>query len=63
MPDLADNVTWDAALGQVRARGKERYQAEKARMRKLGVLDEKGRAKTKEWPADMAKGSKTDVAT
>lgn len=32
-------------------------------MRQLGILDEKGQAKSKKWPADMLKGSKTDVAT
>lgn len=63
MPDLAHDATWNAVLGQVRARGSERFRAETERMRQLGILDEKGRAKSKEWPADMAKGSKTDVAT
>ncbi len=63
VPNLAHDATWDAALSQVRARGNERFLSEKDRMRKLGILDEKGRAKSKEWPADMAKGSKTDVAT
>lgn len=63
VPNLAHDPTWDAVLGQVRARGNERFQAEKDRMRQLGILDEKGQAKSKEWPADMAKGSKTDVAT
>lgn len=62
-PNLTHDATWNAVLSQVTARGHERFQAEQDRMRQLGILDDKGQAKSKEWPADMAKGSKTDVAT
>ena len=62
-PDLAHDAPWAAVLDQVKARGNERFQAEKDRMRQLGILDESGQPKSKEWPADMAKDSKTDVAT
>ncbi|MBI5242287.1 MAG: hypothetical protein HY922_01230 [Elusimicrobia bacterium] len=63
VPNLAHDTTWNAVMGQVMARGNERFQAEKVRMRQIGILDEKGQAKSKEWPADMTPGSKTDVAT
>ena len=62
VPNLAQDATWHSVLGQVKARGNERFQAESDRMRQLGILDEKGRAKSTEWPADMTPGSKTDVS-
>lgn len=63
VPNLAHDATWTAVLNQVKARGDERFRAEQDRMRELGILNEKGQPTSKEWPADMTKGSKTDVAT
>ncbi len=60
---LERDTSWDAALAQVKARGDKRFKSEQARMRRLGILDERGEPTSKEWPADMTPGSKTDVAT
>lgn len=62
-PNLAQDSTWNTVLGQVKVRGNERFQAEKDRMRQLGIVDQMGQPKSKEWPADMAPGSGTDVST
>lgn len=62
-PDLAHEGTWNAAMRQVRARGDERFQAERERMRRLGILDASDKPESEEWPADMKKGSQTDVAS
>lgn len=63
IPNLAHDATWNAVIGRVMALGTERFHAETDRMRRLGILDEKGQTKSKKWPEDMAKDSKTDVAT
>ncbi|MBU2574596.1 MAG: hypothetical protein KKH28_11025 [Elusimicrobia bacterium] len=62
-PNLAQDSTWNTVLGQVKARGNERFQAEKDRMHQLGIVDQTGQPKSKEWPADMSPDSKTDVTT
>ena len=62
-PDLVHDAAWNAARSQVLAKGDDRYKSEQERMRRLGILDEKGRPKSKDWPPDMTKGSKTDVGT
>ena len=62
-PDLSDDAVWDSVMARVKAEGDARFAAEVERMRRLGLVDERGRATTKEWPADMAPDSKTDVAT
>ena len=56
-------AAWVTVRDQMRARGNERFKARQDRMRALGILDERGRPTSKEWPADMKPGSKTDVAT
>lgn len=62
-PDLAQDATWNGVVRRVKARGDERFEGEQKRMHRLGILDEKGRATSKERPADMMPGSRTDVAT
>lgn len=62
-PDLEHEGTWNAAIRQVRSLGDARFKAEQERMRRLGILDKDGNPLSEEWPADMKKGSKTDVAT
>jgi CheY-like chemotaxis protein len=63
MPELPPEATWERVRDHMWERGIERIKSEQNRMRKLGILDERGRATSKEWPADMKPGSTTDVAT
>jgi CheY-like chemotaxis protein len=62
-PNLGEETAWEAVRDHVWARGNERFKVEQHRMRKIGILDEKGLPTSKEWPADMRPGSTTDVAT
>lgn len=62
-PDLADEGTWRAVVDRVKAGGNQRFQAEEERLRRGGILDERGKLISDKWPADMKTGSKTDVAT
>ena len=61
--DPAEDAAWDSALGEVKSKGDDRFKAEQDRMRKLGIVDERGQATSEDRPADMTPGSKTDVAT
>ncbi len=62
-PDLQPEAVWERVRDHMGARGNDRFKGEQDRMRTLGIVDERGQATSKEWPADMKPGSKTDVAT
>ena len=62
-PERAPEAAWETIRDTMWTRGKERLKAEQERLRALGILDERGRPTSKDWPADMQPGSKTDVAT
>jgi hypothetical protein len=62
-PDLAQDATWESTVGRVKAQGNALFKSEQKRMRGLGIVDKRGRAKSKDWPADMTPDSKTDIAT
>ncbi|HVR87670.1 MAG TPA: hypothetical protein VMU54_25310 [Planctomycetota bacterium] len=61
--ELADEGVWGAAVERVKMEGNQRFKAEEDRLRRRGILDERGELTSDEWPADMKPGSKTDVAT
>jgi hypothetical protein len=62
-PGLGEDAAWNTVRSTMRIRGNERFKVEQDRMRRLGILDERGRATSEEWPADMKPGSHTDIAT
>lgn len=61
--DPADDAAAGAWERQTVAAGHARVLAETERLRRLGILDERGNLRTNELPADMRPGSKTDVST
>lgn len=62
-PNLPEETAWETVRDSMWARGNERFRAQQARLHALGLVDERGRPTSKDWPADMRPGSKTDIAT
>jgi hypothetical protein len=61
--EIPRDPTWDTTLTKVKMLGDKRFQAEKNRMCQLGIVDQNGKAKSKDLPADMLPSSKTSVVT